>query len=66
MNFYTASEADLASIEKVWETTAKKLLNLRNEVRIGTRPPVTVKDLAEVRLPVAEWQGKSRERNNLP
>ena len=56
MNIYTASEAELATLPKIGNDTAKKLVNLRNEVRHGMQKPLTPKDLAEVRLKESEWQ----------
>ena len=61
LNFYTASEAQLASLDKVGAGTAKKLINLRNEVKHGMRDTVTVADLAAVRLSEAEWSNFIKE-----
>lgn len=61
MNIYTATEAELASIEKIGEVSAKKLINLRNEVRLNIRRPLTSEDLAEVRLTKRIWETKLEE-----
>ena len=54
MNIYTASDAGLTSLEKIGTETAKKLINVLNEVKHGLRAPLTPNDLAEVRLTEAE------------
>ena len=56
MNFYTVTESELTTLEKIGKETAKKLINLRNEVKHGIRSSLTPKDLAEVRLTEADWQ----------
>ena len=61
LNFYTASEAQLASLDKVGAGTAKKLINLRNEVKHGLPDTVIIADLAEVRLSEAEWSNFIKE-----
>ena len=56
MNIYTATESELTTLDKIGKETAKKLINLWNEVKHGMRAPLTPKDLAEVRLIETEWQ----------
>ena len=61
MNIYTATEAELSTIEKIGSSSAKKLINLRNEVIHGVRGTLTPKDLAEVRLTEGEWEEKIKK-----
>ena len=58
MNFYTATEAELSTTEKIGASSAKKLINLRNEVVHGIRSTLTPKYLAEARLTEGEWEEK--------
>ena len=64
MNIYTATESELTTLDKIGKETAKKLNNLRNEVKHGMRSSLMPKDLAEVRLTEAEWQD-SIDKGNI-
>ena len=55
--FYTCTQADLESLNKVGPDTASKIIALRQRVIGGLDEPLQVADLAAVRLSVEEWQG---------
>ena len=58
MNIYTVTEPELGTTENNVASSAKKLINLINEVMHGVRGTLTPKDLAEVRLTEGEWEEK--------
>ena len=56
INIYTCSQADLESLRNVGPKTASKIISLRNEVKTGQHQPLTVHDLADIRLTQEYWQ----------
>ena len=59
MNIYTASIIkinDLATIANVGSPSAKKIVQLRDEVLAGKHAPTTVQDLTSIRLSMEDWQ----------
>ena len=56
MNIYTVSSNDLATIANVGPSSAKKIVQLRDEVLAGKHAPITIQDLASIRLSVENWQ----------
>ena len=56
MNIYTVSSNDLATIANVGPSSAKKIVQLRDEVLAGKHAPITVQNLASIRLSVENWQ----------
>lgn len=56
MNIYVASQNDLAACDKIGPQTAKRIIQLRDEVLSGAQAPLTVKELAAVRLSEEQWQ----------
>ena len=62
MNIYTASIIKinvLATIANVGSSSAKKIVQLRDEVLAEKHAPITVQDLTSIRLSVEDWQSLS-------
>lgn len=55
-NLYTCTKKELVSLPDIGNASADKILLLREEVINGTQPPLTVQDLATVRLTEEVWQ----------
>ena len=54
MNIYTCSKADIQSFQGIGDATASKLIKTGNQVLAGTRQPLTIAALREIRA--IEWQ----------
>ena len=50
INLYTATQADLQSLHGIGPKSASEIVALRNEVLAGHRDPLSILDLAEIRL----------------
>lgn len=56
INVYTCSQADLETLTGVGAKTAAAIIALRKEALEGKRPPLSIHDLAAIRLTPEEWQ----------
>ena len=57
INIYTASEEELAGLEKNGKSSIQRIVELRARALTGKHEPLTVMDLAKIRLPANYWQG---------
>ena len=57
INIYTASEEELAGLEKIGQSSIQRIVELRARALTGEHEPLTVMDLAKIRLPADYWQG---------
>ena len=57
MNIYTVSEEELAGLEKIGQSSIQRIVELRARALTGEHEPLTVMDLAKIRLPADYWQG---------
>ena len=57
INIYTASEEELAGLEKTGQSSIQRIVELCARALTGEIEPLTVMDLAKIRLPADYWQG---------
>ena len=57
INIYTASEEELAGLEKIDQSSIQRIVELPARALTGEHEPLTVMDLAKIRLPADYWQG---------
>ena len=57
INIYTASEEELAGLEKIGQSSIQRIVELRARALTGEHEPLTVMDLAKIGLPADYWQG---------
>ena len=57
INIYTVSEEELAGLEKIGQSSIQRIVELPARALTGEHEPLTVMDLAKIRLPADYWQG---------
>ena len=57
IDIYTASEEELAGLEKIGQLSIQQIVELRARDLTGEHEPLTIMDLAKFRLPADYWQG---------
>ena len=56
INLYTATQAELQSLHGIGTKSASEIVVFRKEVLAGHRDPLTIHDLAKIRLKPETWQ----------
>ena len=57
LNIHTASEEELAVLEKIGQSSIQRVVELPARALTGKHEPLTVMDLARIRLLAEYWQG---------